>query len=406
MKNLLIPFLLLLLCGWILAGGMMWQSGSCCGGAISGLSVRDGANTVAASSSNFYFDHSNHQAMGISSVDGELRKMATYLTDNPSRQLTVEGYYSSDEKNTSAYGNLGLARANSIISKLTEYGAPAAQLLAGAKLMDALSFSNGKTYDGVGWLFGELTRGISFIDGANNFNNAFADDFQFAQSASDYSTPLSPGLTTTIGKTAEYLKKSSNRAMVITGYYMADEVNNSILPDLGLARANAIKKAFTDLGVPANQINIASEVRALDFSNGISSAATYSFDAMDNSGNRLAEVEARLKAKPLVLYFETGKNELTLSAEQRAYMADLVYYLDNKQGASVTSTGHTDNVGNAAKNTALSKERAEFAKDYLTKNNINGAQIKVDGKGPKQPATTNDTAEGRALNRRVELTIN
>jgi OmpA-OmpF porin, OOP family len=406
MKKLLLPFLFLLLIVWIGLGGMMWQSKSCCGGAISGLSVRDGANAVATSSSNFYFDHSNHQAMGITSVDEELRKVAAYLTANQNRQLTVEGFYNSEEKNNSAFGNLGLARANNIISKLTEYGAPAAQLVAGAKLVDSLSFSNGKTYDAIGWLFSEMIRGISFIDGANNFNNTFADDFQFAQSASDYSTPLSPGLTTTIGKTAEYLKKTGNRAMVITGYYMADEVNKSILPDLGLARANAIKRAFTDLGVPANQINIASEVRALDFSSGISSAATYSFDALENSANRLAEVEARLRAKPLTLYFESGKNELTLSAEQRAYMADLIYYLDNKAGASVTSTGHTDNVGNAAKNTALSKDRAVFAKDYLTRNNINAAQIKVDGKGPNQPATTNDTAEGRALNRRVELTIN
>jgi len=362
----------------------MMYTGGCCG--ITGLSISDGATSVAANtSSNFYFGQSGHQAMALASVDGDLKKAAT---------------------NTSSFGNLGLGRANNIMSKLREYGVPAAQLAVGAKAMDGLSFTNNKTYEGIGWSFSELIRGISFNDAVNNFKETSNDDFQFAQSSVDYSTPISPNLTTTIGKTAEYLKKNGNRSMLITGYYMDGETNNSILPDLGQARANAIKKAFTDLGVPGNQINIAGEKRTLDFSSGISTAATYSFADMAASGDKLAEVEARLRAKPLVLYFQTGKNELNLSADQRQYMADLMYYLDNKQGSSVTSTGHTDNVGNVAANTRLSRKRAEFARDYLTRNNINGAQIKVDGKGPSQPTTSNATSEGRAKNRRVELTIN
>jgi len=406
MKKLLLPFLFILLIGWIVVGGMMWKGAGCCGG-ITGLAVADGTNEIAANAnSNFYFGQSGHQAMALASVDGELKEVANYLIGHPDRQLTIEGRYTSEEENNSSFGNLGLGRANSVMSKLREYGVPAAQLAAGAKLMSGLSFTNNKTYEGIGWSFSELVRGISFNDAGNSFKKTYKDDFQFAKSSVDYSTPISPGLTTTIGETAEYLKKNGNRSMLITGYYTDGEVNNSILPDLGQARANAIKKAFTDLGVPGNQINIAGEKRDLDFSSGISTAATYSFADMAASGDRLAEVEARLRAKPLILYFQTGKNDLSLSAEQRQYMADLMYYLDNKQGSSVTSTGHTDNVGNVAANTRLSRKRAEFARDYLTRNNINGTQIKVDGKGPSQPTTTNDTAEGRAKNRRVELTIN
>lgn len=405
MKNLLLPFIFfLILCGWIWGGGTMWKNAGCCG--ITGLSVLDGATTVAASKSNFHFGHSGNQAMGLASVDGELQKVATYLVDHPERQLTVEGQYTNQENNSSAFGNLGMARSNNIMSQLVKYGAPAAQLAVGSKLMNDLSFSDGKTYEAIRWNFSKMVSGISFSDPINNFNVSAADDFTFAKSGGDYSTPLSTSLTTTIGKAAEYLKKTGDRSMIITGYYMDGEENNSILPDLGLARANAIKKAFTDLGVPANQINIASEKRNLTFNNGLATAATFSYTGMEASGDRLAEVEGRLKAKPLILYFQTGKNELSLSADQRQYMADLIYYLDNKKGSSVTSTGHTDNVGNVGNNTRLSLKRAEFARDYLTRNNINGAQIKVDGKGPSQPTTTNDSPEGRAKNRRVELTIN
>ena len=242
-------------------------------------------------------------------------------------------------------------------------------------------------------------------DGAA-FKTTAVGHFDFKESNNTYITPLATDVTNSINQTAAYLKANPNRSITITGLYTEAETNNSVFPSLGLARANAIKKTFTDLGVPGNLINISSEKRSLDFSSGISTAATYSFGALEASGERLKEVEARLRAKPLILYFQSGKNDLNLSAEQRQYMVDLMYYLDNKQGASVTSTGHTDNVGNAAANTRLSRKRAEFARDYLTRNNINGSQIKVDGKGPSQPTATNDTAEGRGKNRRVELTIN
>ncbi|MFK7809352.1 MAG: OmpA family protein [Saprospiraceae bacterium] len=405
MKNLLLPFLFLLLGAWIWGGSMLYTS-TCCGGAISGLLVKDGANAIASSSSNFHFGQSGYQALGFAAVDDELKSTADYLIANPDRKLIVEGSYTADETNNSSFGNLGLARANNVISELRRYNAPVEQLEAGSKLMNGLAFSDNKTYDAIGWSFAETVRGISFNDPANNFKESFADNFQFAESKADYSTPLSPGLSVTIGKAAEYLKGHGDRAMLITGYYADGETNNSILPDLGLARANAIKKAFTDLNVPSNQINITSEKRALNFEGGIASAATYSYAGMDTSGDRLAEVEARLRAKPLVLYFETGKNNLNLSTAQRQYMADIIYYLDNKTGAKVNVVGHTDNKGNAGANVRLSQKRAEFAKDYLTRNNINAAKIDADGKGPNQPTATNDTAEGRAKNRRVELTIN
>lgn len=66
--------------------------------------------------------------------------------------------------------------------------------------------------------------------------------------------------------------------------------------------------------------------------------------------------------------------------------------------------GHTDNVGSAAYNMKLSERRAKAVKDYAVNKGIDSKRISVKGFGLTKPATSNDTEEGRAQNRRVELT--
>ena len=65
--------------------------------------------------------------------------------------------------------------------------------------------------------------------------------------------------------------------------------------------------------------------------------------------------------------------------------------------------GHTDNVGSAEVNQALSERRAKSAASYLESKGIAPGRIATSGKGLTQPIADNSTAEGRALNRRVVL---
>jgi len=333
-----------------------------------------------------------------------MQKVADYLNANPRKNLTLTGLYKGDEANNSGFENLGLGRADAIKKYLIGLGAPAAQLLTGGRGYSDLHVVDDKAYNAIDWAWSTRPTGISFIDGTSYTKN-FNDDFAFAKSGYEHSTPLSEGLTTTISQTAEYLKKSG-RNMTITGYYTDGEENTGALNDLGLARANDIKKLFTDLGVPSKQLDLASAKRAISFGDdAVKGLATYAFSGA-KSNDKLAEVEARLRANPLVLYFQTNKSNLSLSSAQRQYLTDLVYYLDNKDGGTVNSTGHTDNKGSRSGNTRLGRKRAEFVKEYLKRNNISESKIKVGSKGPDQPTATNDTEEGRAKNRRVEITIN
>ncbi len=67
--------------------------------------------------------------------------------------------------------------------------------------------------------------------------------------------------------------------------------------------------------------------------------------------------------------------------------------------------GHTDSVGSDAYNQNLSERRAQSAVSYLVSKGIDASRLQPTGYGESKPATTNDTAEGRAQNRRVDLIV-
>ncbi len=72
---------------------------------------------------------------------------------------------------------------------------------------------------------------------------------------------------------------------------------------------------------------------------------------------------------------------------------------------NVTIAGHTDSVGSDDDNRTLSLRRAQAVKDWLVARSISASRIKVVGKGEAEPIATNDTAEGRAKNRRIEFVV-
>ena len=88
--------------------------------------------------------------------------------------------------------------------------------------------------------------------------------------------------------------------------------------------------------------------------------------------------------------------------------SDLIVLSDslNKYPQSiVTVTGHTDNTGSAGYNRDLSQRRAESVASVLRSGGVSGSRVRTVGAGENQPIATNQTAPGRAANRRVDITI-
>ena len=72
----------------------------------------------------------------------------------------------------------------------------------------------------------------------------------------------------------------------------------------------------------------------------------------------------------------------------------------------MTVVGHACSRGSSAANERFSKLRAERVKQHLTGMGIEGEKILMEWKGDREPAASNDTEDGRRLNRRVEISIN
>ncbi|AKH22052.1 hypothetical protein AAY24_04680 [Sedimenticola thiotaurini] len=72
---------------------------------------------------------------------------------------------------------------------------------------------------------------------------------------------------------------------------------------------------------------------------------------------------------------------------------------------SVIVTGHTDSIGSEAYNQGLSERRANAVRNYLISQGADASKLEARGAGESQPAYSNDTKEGRSMNRRVEFQV-
>lgn len=70
---------------------------------------------------------------------------------------------------------------------------------------------------------------------------------------------------------------------------------------------------------------------------------------------------------------------------------------------SIVVEGHTDSEGEAAHNLSLSQKRADAVREHLVAQGIDATKIRAVGKGEREPIADNDTPEGRAQNRRIEI---
>jgi OmpA-OmpF porin, OOP family len=102
------------------------------------------------------------------------------------------------------------------------------------------------------------------------------------------------------------------------------------------------------------------------------------------------------------IYFDTGKSEL--KPESNAAVAEVAKLLKADPALKVYVVGHTDNVAALDLNMKLSQARAEaVVQTLVTQHGIAAARLIGRGAGPLAPVASNDTEEGRAKNRRVEL---
>jgi len=101
--------------------------------------------------------------------------------------------------------------------------------------------------------------------------------------------------------------------------------------------------------------------------------------------------------------FDTNSADLK-PAGKRA-IDDVVSHAGAENISAVTVTGHTDSLGSEAYNMDLSKRRANSVKNHMVGQGVSANNIKTVGKGESMPVASNETGQGRAKNRRVEIEL-
>lgn len=101
------------------------------------------------------------------------------------------------------------------------------------------------------------------------------------------------------------------------------------------------------------------------------------------------------------IYFNFDKADLKLGSEK--ILIEMVKLMKSYPDLKIEIQGHTDNIGKRDYNLSLSGKRAETVKSFLVLYGVDPSRMATKGFGPDNPVASNETEEGRALNRRVEL---
>jgi outer membrane protein OmpA-like peptidoglycan-associated protein len=115
------------------------------------------------------------------------------------------------------------------------------------------------------------------------------------------------------------------------------------------------------------------------------------------------EITSEVSSKSYQIQFETGS--ASIKPESYKLLDEILQSSVVAEGLKVGVYGHTDNVGGAQSNQALSEERANSVKSYLLSKGLSPQRIEAKGFGPSNPIANNATAAGRAQNRRVQIVL-
>ena len=127
-------------------------------------------------------------------------------------------------------------------------------------------------------------------------------------------------------------------------------------------------------------------------------------------GNSTPEIKLRAHKASDESAFELRDVKFATNSTKMSNAAKLVLdafasYLNKHTNYQVDIEGHTDNIGRPNENFDLSKRRAKVVADYLTNKGVIAERLNPRGFGQEKPKASNQTQEGRALNRRTEFTV-
>ncbi|MFN3610124.1 MAG: OmpA family protein [Hyphomonas sp.] len=222
------------------------------------------------------------------------------------------------------------------------------------------------------------------------------------------------------GKNDEYI----HTVRMGEGYVMLAETRglqreaNTRIEALNTERAEVVSQARMRQVATAEAATAVAENRA-DRSDAVAAGAVAD-SATSEAARVAAEARATALAAELADYEQTktdlgvtlilrdlqfASDSAVLISGAQGRLAPLASFLAKQPETRIQIAGHTDSQGAEAYNQDLSARRAASVGAYLTSTGVNAGRINTVGYGESTPLSSNDTAAGRAINRRVEVTI-
>lgn len=185
--------------------------------------------------------------------------------------------------------------------------------------------------------------------------------------------------------------RSKGKKLLLVGPYFGSESEQA-----GIERAERVKALFTEL--PSE--DILTNARKVE-------------DCESTKINMLHELKYKWitindevieSLDKTMVFYKYNSDKIISNGNTQSYFEDLSKFLKSS-GNEIIITGHTSSEGEEEYNKNLGMKRAQEYKNYLIRLGVNDNQISIQSKGETKPIASNETEEGRAKNRRVEIKI-
>lgn len=193
---------------------------------------------------------------------------------------------------------------------------------------------------------------------------------------------------------------SAGEKILITGKYYESENNSSGLENLGFARAQTFMNSLVEK-IDAENIELSSELIEGE-------ANEEAMNDLLSFSKIIPEEEKELAQRDgkVIVYFDFISDEPKLGDEVKEYLNGVAQDLVEDRNKYIVATGYSDSRGNTKNNYYMGQHRAEALKIYLVEQGARTYQVHVRSFGEYRPVADNNTEEGRAKNRRVEIKLN
>ena len=143
------------------------------------------------------------------------------------------------------------------------------------------------------------------------------------------------------------------------------------------------------------------DFKAKGGNNAMNADRKWCYKYLHSHGWTIQQIADAYVSEPILFAFDSYE----LSQEYDTMLIEMASFIKTNNAFQIFVDGHTDDSGKLSYNSKLSKRRALAVKRFLIKQGVKPTDFVVAYYGPEKPVATNDTREGRKLNRRVEIRL-